>query len=90
MEKKTNEQIINMINDVNLKEALQYIVIENKGILELHEARNGWMDLTVYADFFRANHLQILFKHSCWNAPVRFDKEKELMYFIIETRFSDN
>jgi hypothetical protein len=90
MEKKTNEQIIDMIDDVNLKEALQYIVIQNKGVLELHEARNGWMDLTVYADFFRANYLQILFKHSCFNAPIIFDKEKELMYIIIQTRFSNN
>jgi hypothetical protein len=87
MEKKTNQEIIDMVINVNLKEALQHIVVENEGVLELHDARNGSMELTVYANFFRMNHLKILSEHCYWNECVVFDKEKQLMHLTIDTKF---
>jgi hypothetical protein len=87
MKKYTNEEIINMIIDEDLRESLIYIVKENQGLLEVYETEDNWIDVIVYASMFNRNRLEVLFKHSSWDTIVSFNKEKQLLSFMIETKF---
>ncbi len=87
MKKYSNEEIIDMIIDEDLKEALNYIVKQNQGQLEIYEIEDNWIDVIVYANMFNRNRLEMLFKHSTWDNAVLFNKEKQLLSFIIETKF---
>ena len=87
MKKHSNEEIINMIIDEDLKEALNYIVKQNQGQLEIYEIEDDWIDVIVYSNVFNRNRLEMLFKHSTWDNAVLFNKEKQLLSFVIETKF---
>lgn len=87
MEKKTNQEIIDMVIDEDLRETLDYIVKQNQGLLEIYETEDNWIDIIVYVNVFNRNRLEVLFKHSSWDTIVSFNKEKQLLSFMIETKF---
>jgi len=85
----TNQDIIALIGQEDLKKVLSYLVDQCNGELEAdidkdYEDDKDHMTLSVYSEYFSERHLNVLFQYTFYYAEVSFRPKKQKMLITLE------